>query len=345
MNWLKKNLFLVAGGVVALGLLGFAIYFLLTQKDAVAEVTEQLSAQTTELQSLATHDPHPNQENIESARKEQKKLAEFLHNSRKFFVPVAGFTNMDAAAFKELLQTTISDLEHGAEKAAVHLPAKYDFTFSPQRKSMDFAPDTLVPLAMQVAEIRAICDVLFEARVHALTGLRRAPVAKEDTSTTDCLTGKKPTTNTVTGTVLTPYEIQFQGFSTELAAVLDGFYRSSNCFIVRNIDVQTNLVNIAPEAIPTVPFGLTLYPTTPPAGVAPRAQLPDDSMQRRYGIGRYAQRPPVATSPAPGVAAPGAFSPPPRKGPETILDERPFRVTMYLEAVRLAERASSRPAK
>ena len=29
MSWLKKNLSLVVGGVVALGLLGFAIFFLL----------------------------------------------------------------------------------------------------------------------------------------------------------------------------------------------------------------------------------------------------------------------------------------------------------------------------
>ena len=71
MKWLKKNLFLVAGGLVALGLLGFAIFFLINSKQAVDEVSAQLSGQTEELKSLATHDPHPNQENIEAARKEQ----------------------------------------------------------------------------------------------------------------------------------------------------------------------------------------------------------------------------------------------------------------------------------
>ena len=39
MKWLKKNLFLVAGGLVALGLLGFAIFFLINSKQAVDEVS------------------------------------------------------------------------------------------------------------------------------------------------------------------------------------------------------------------------------------------------------------------------------------------------------------------
>jgi len=39
-------------------------------------------------------------------------------------------------------------------------------------------------------------------------------------------------------------------------------------------------------------------------------------------------------------AAPAA-----RRGPETILDERPFKVTMYVEAVRLIERGKAISAK
>jgi len=342
MKWLKKNLSLVVGGVAALGLLGFAVYFLLTKKQAVDEATALLNAKTDELKSLTTRDPHPNQENIEIARKNQKSLAEFLQNSARFFAPVAGYTNMDSATFKGLLQTAISDLERDADKAGVHLPAHYDFTFTSQRKSVDFASDTLVPLAIQVAEIKGICDILFDARVHALTGLRRVPVAKEDQGTTDYLTGKKAITNTLAGAVLSPYEIQFQGFSDELAAVLEGFYHSSNCVIVRNIDIQTNILNVA-DAPPPGFMGPT--PTfAPSAGVPPsRQSFQNDSMSRRYGIGRYANRPSLAPAPTP-QPAPGAVAPPTRRGPETILDERPFRVTMYLETVRLTGRTAPRSA-
>src|SRR5256885_7534640 len=151
-----------------------------------------------------------------------------------------------------LSKRTISVREHEAEKPGASLPSsnRYDFPFKPQRSSLDFAPATLVPLAMQVSEIKAICGVLFDARVQTLVGLRRAPVAKEDegaANATDYLSGRKPATNAVTGAVLAPYEIVFHGFSTELAAVLEGFYRSPNCFIVKNIDVQTNVVTASAD--------------------------------------------------------------------------------------------------
>jgi len=69
-------------------------------------------------------------------------------------------------------------------------------------------------------------------------------------------------------------------------------------------------------------------------------------MMRRYGLGgpggRYAMRPIV---PPPAATPTTAFAPPPRRGPETILDERPLKVTMYIEAIRLIERARTKSAK
>src|SRR5437667_4045758 len=347
MNWLKRNLFLVVGGVVALALLGFAIFFLLTRKNMVDEVTAELSTRTEEWKQLVAADPYPNQENIEKAKGEQKKLGEFLDQTRKFFVPVASFpTNLDGATFKNLLETTISELVHDAEKSGVSLPSsnRYDFTFRPQRNSLDFAPATLVPLAMQVSEIKAICDVLFDARIQTLVGLRRAPVAKEDEGTAgsaDYLSGRKPSTNALTGAVLAPYEIVFHGFSTELAAVLEGFYRSPNCFIVKNIDVQTNVVSAAGELGPSyVPYSYAPAPGVPPPGMSPYEQ-----MMRRYYGGRYSRMPNTPMPPpvtTPTITTPAA---PIRKGPETVLDERPLKITMYIEAVRLLERAKLKAAK
>jgi hypothetical protein len=311
----------------------------------VDEVTAELNTRTEEWKQLVAGDPYPNQENIERAKGEQKKLAEFLDQTRKFFVPVASFpTNLDGATFKNLLETTISVLVRDAEKSGVSLPSsnRYDFTFKPQRSSLDFAPATLVPLAMQVSEIKAICDVLFDARVQTLAGLRRAPVAKEDegtTGATDYLSGRKLATNAVTGAVLAPYEIVFHGFSTELAAVLEGFYRSPNCFIVKNIDVQTNVVFASVgEYVPSyVPYSFT-------PGVPPPVLNPYQEMQRRYG-GRYSRMPnmpaPVPV-PTPNYAVTTA---PARRGPETVLDERPLKITMYVEAVRLIERAKPKAAR
>src|SRR5207249_11113407 len=143
----------------------------------------------------------------------------------------------------------------------------------------------------------------------------------EDQGATDYLIGRKPATNTVTGAVLVPYEIQFQGFTAELAAVLEGFFRSSNSFIVKNIDVQTNAVTAA-ETVPSfMPYSMVA------PGAAAQPQLsPGDLMRQRYGIGaggryggmnRYG-RPMIAQPPPGPTPGPGVFTPPARKGPETI---------------------------
>lgn len=331
MTWIKRNLFLLIGGLVALGLIGYAGYFSYAQKGLVDEVTSQLNAQTEELKRLTTRDPYPNQGNIESAREEQKREAGFIEKAQKFFMPVTAVTNIDSAGFKGLLETTIFQLNRDAKEAGVELPAKFDFTFSPQRKRVDFTADTLVPLSIRLAEIKALCDVLFDARIHSLTGLRRVPVAKEDDAANDFLLGKKPSTNTVTGTVSSPYEVVFQGFSSELAGVLDGFTRSSHSFIVKNIDVQTNAtVAVASEGGPVFyQPGVT--------SAEPRPMNAAEIMRQRYGIGggsRYGGRPQVAAPPA--AAAPTTAAPAVRRGPETILDERPLRITMFIEAVTLS---------
>ena len=347
MNWLKRNLFLVGGGVAALGLLGFAIFFLLTRKQAVDEVTAELNTRTEEWKQLVAGDPYPNPENIEKAKSEQKKLGLFLDQTRRFFVPVANFpTNLDGATFKNLLETTIAELVQDADKSGVSLPSRnrYDFTFKPQRTTLDFAPATLVPLAMQVSEIKAICNVLFDARVHSLVGLRRSPVAKQDedaASAGDYLGGRKLATNAVTGAVLAPYEIVFHGFSTELAAVLEGFYHSPNCFIVKNIDVQTN--EVIASAGDYTPSFTPYYSYSP--GVPQPALTPMQQMQLRYG-NRYGGRMPMPSAPTPAptpnLVAPSA---PVRRGPETVLDERPLKITMYIEAVRLIEQTKAKAAR
>ena len=113
-------------------------------------------------------------------------------------------------------------------------------------------------------------------------------MAKEDEGTggaADYLSGRKLATNAVTGAVLAPYEIVFHGFSTELAAVLEGFYRSPNCFIVKNIDVQTNVVVASVgEFVPSyVPYSFT-------PGVPPPVLNPYDQMRMRYGS-RYNRMP------------------------------------------------------
>jgi hypothetical protein len=70
-----------------------------------------------------------------------------------------------------------------------------------------------------------------------------------------------------------------------------------------------------------------------------------DLMRQRYGGGRYSRMPNTPAplpAPTPALVTPAA---PVRKGPETVLDERPLKITMYVEAVRLLDRAKPKAAR
>ena len=75
---------------------------------------------------------------------------------------------------------------------------------------------------MQLAEVKAICTVLFQAKINSLDNIRRERVSEDDLKgpQTDYLPEKSVTNELA---VLSPYEVTFRCFSSELAAVLAGF--------------------------------------------------------------------------------------------------------------------------
>jgi hypothetical protein len=243
MGWIKRNLFLIIGGVIALALLGAGGYYLYDNIQADNKATEDLAAVTQEYKDLVAKDPHPGTpkvNNYASAKREQKRLKDYIEQARHFMEPAARYSQLDSATFKNVLENTIFDLKHLATNSSMGLPANYSFTFKTQRESVQFDPKSLDPLAQQLAEIKTITEVLCEAHAHELLALRRVPVATNDSvfGSTDYLTDKKSSTNAVTGAVITPYELAFKGFSSELASVLDGFNRSPQCFVVKNVMVE-----------------------------------------------------------------------------------------------------------
>ena len=297
MDWLKRNLVLVAVAAVALGLLGFGGYSLYAKYQEDAEVTGTLQAEIDANRGLNEKDPHPNEENIKTARSEQARINSFLANARRAFARVSVPPNLDNASFRNLLDNTVSDLRRDAEKFGVSLEAlqpKYGFTFAAQLQSVQYAPNTLEPLAMQLAEIRTLVEILYHANVHSLLGLRRVPVAptEETFGSTDYLVGKRVGTDPDTGAFVTPYEVAFQCFSSELANVLEGLGRSPYCFVVKNLVVDKNLspLSVAEgeagsgqggmDASLAARYGLA---TAAPAGGPPGM---DPALAQRYGLTR-----------------------------------------------------------
>ena len=106
-------------------------------------------------------------------------------------------------------------------------------------------PGSLEPLSVQLGEVKAICDVLFQAKINSLDNIRRERVSDDDLKgpQTDYLSEKSVTNELA---VLSPYEVSFRCFSSELAAVLAGFASSPCGLMVKTINVES-----APAAAPT----------------------------------------------------------------------------------------------
>jgi len=341
MPWLKRNLLLVVVAALGVGSLGFAGYFLYAKVRLEQDVTEKLQNQTKELEDLTHQKPHPGNEkvnNIKAAEDQDKELRRFLAEARQAFKLPDYPKGLDSGQFKLLLDNSLDDLQRAAARAKVKVPPQYTFTFSAQKPLMAFEPETIEPLARMLTDIRAICHIIFDAKVLALDGIRRVAVATQDTPGSSSgppeFWNRKPATNDLAITV--PYEITFHAFTPELAAVLQGLYSCPQCFIVKNV------------AVDPAPSTLLEKQAQPEQQVMPMLSMggPGRGMSlyqyltmMRYG-GRYMRQMPPIEQPA--VPQPG---PGPAVGVKPVLDERPFRVIMWVDVVRLKEPGESAEPK
>src|SRR5262249_55623945 len=213
-----------------------------------------------------------------------------------------------------------------------------------EKQRMSFATGSLEPLSVQLGEVKAICDVLFQAKINALDGLRRERVSTDEAagSQTDFLTDKSATNDMA---VLTPYQLTFRCFTPELAAVLSGFSSSSNGILVRSVNVEL-APEVVQEPLPTVmvPGPITVAPPPPTAAQEQVTRAAQEAAFRaRYGIGGRGRlgegRARITPQPAPPpvAVAPTAQPTPGRGGLQTVLDEKQLKVNMMLIVVKLAE--------
>ncbi|MBM3834885.1 MAG: hypothetical protein FJ403_16750 [Verrucomicrobia bacterium] len=320
MLWLKRNLVLVVGGVVALGLLGLAGYFLYAKMQQNAAVTEQLATTTEQHKTLVERNSHPNPENIAAAKEEQAKLAGFLAQVKTHFSPPPPTNQMTSREFRNYLDNTINELKRRADQAGVEVETNYWFTFEAHKKSVNFPTNHVGTLATQLAEVKALCKILYNAKVVSLKGVKRIAVTSDDIGSSDYTSAKGTTNNWA---VITPYEVTFDTFSAELASVLEGLIRSKECFVVRNMTVEKASdadANTQEEGVTSTEGGPMDY---------------QRMMMSRYGLGgpgRYYGRgmpmmPQAPVNPQPTQAK-----------RDVVLEEKTLRVTLEVDSVRLKAR-------
>jgi hypothetical protein len=361
MDWIKRNLYFLIGSLVALALMGLAGWYLYSKWQLNDEILGKLNEQYVKLTELNSQKPHPGSgevDNIKEAKEQQKELRAFLQKAQQYFqrcppIPVPEGAKLTSQEFSSALSRTLDQMQRDATKASVTLPPKdstgqpYSFSFAAQSKSLSYAAASLAPLSVQLAEIKAICAVLFQAKVNSLDNIRRERASDDDLKgpQTDYLTEKSVTNELA---VLSPYEVTFRCFSSELASVLAGFASAPCGLLVKTINVESAPAAAGPEGmapgVGTAPYTPTVAsPVAPPSGL-------DARMAERYGLGRmrgpggaYGER--YGNRGAPGPVPQQMYAPPvapvapaasSRGGLPLALDEKQLKVTLMLIAVKPA---------
>lgn len=322
MDWIKKNVGFVVGLGVAVLSLGGAVFYVLQSGTARDEAKAALEQKNQELDGLVRREVYPNKANIDAAKKEQETVSKFIGDARTRFGLLEDVKSMDNGTFKSLLESTIGQLEREASQAGVKLPSdKYAFTFTEQRKQLQLAANSLPAFSRELADIEDICGILFGAKIHSLLGLKRYGVGtNEGFANPDVIAGKKPGTNDLVGASIYGYEATFQCFSGELGEVIEGLVKSPNCYVVKTINVEPGSgagVDATAAAAAPMPMG---------GGFGGM----DPALASRYGLAgrsRYG-----ASQPQMSVAQPSAAP----KANEPALEEKPLKITLGLEVIKLA---------
>jgi hypothetical protein len=330
MAWLKRNLYFVITSAIGLAVTGYCGFLLYTALGENRGVSDEYGTTLNSLREFEQKTPAVNKQNIASAKEDQERVRAFLADFRKAFLPFPNPPKVNELEFKDYLLKTIYELGQEATNAGVLLPPGYSFCFSQQKDKLSYSPECIAPWMQQLEEIKAIVHILFRAKINYLEEVQRCPVCSDEGGGSEYIQ-----TSSVSNQwgVVTPYKVMFRGFSTEIAAVLAGFAASSNCFIVKDIDVTPSRAPL-PQVVPP-----PATPATPPPVyvAAPQPTPFQMSMERdmrgRGRPGTPGGYPGGYMRPLP-QAAPAAAAPAPA-GPETILTESLLFVTLVVDVVKL----------
>jgi hypothetical protein len=261
-------------------------------------------------------------------------MREFKEQAQKSFQRIPSIPEGAKVAGEEFvtsLRHTIDQLQKAATNSSIGLPGDYSFSFSAQRNQMRFKEGSLEPLALQLGEVKAICDVLFQARVNTLEYIHREKITPEDTAgTMNDYLNQKSVTNDLA--VLTPYEVRFKCFTPELATTLSGFANSPHGILIKTVNVEPAPLSETTTTDVVTPAPTPIYTPLPTPEVPTKGRSAEEARFRsRYGLDGRRQSP-LAPQPVPQVVVPTA---PAKGGLQTVVDEKQIAVTLALNVVKL----------
>src|ERR1700690_3460188 len=123
MAWIKRNLFFVIGGILALGLLGASGFYIYKGWSHNMAAFDKLNEIYGTLRNFPDQNPSPGNEkvdNIAAAREQERKIRDWIRQAADYFQPIApipntGTNTVPSDAFAAALRRTIDQLQHEAE--------------------------------------------------------------------------------------------------------------------------------------------------------------------------------------------------------------------------------------
>ncbi|MBU6411102.1 MAG: Amuc_1100 family pilus-like protein, partial [Verrucomicrobia bacterium] len=165
MAWIKRNLFFVIGGVVAVLLLGLAGFYDFKNWERNSKALAALNEAYQTLRQLGSQTPSPGNDevnNIAAARQQTQEVRAWIARASQYFQPVPPIPRpangaLTSKDFADALSRTVARMQDEAAAASVALPAQFSFSFTVQQQGLRFAPGSLLPLAQQLGDVKAIC--------------------------------------------------------------------------------------------------------------------------------------------------------------------------------------------
>jgi hypothetical protein len=159
MGWIKRNLFFVIGGVLTIGLLGFAGFYIFKGWSANTDASQKLNELYATLQQISQEPSQPGNDKIDNsqvAKDQEKEMRDWIAQAKDYFRPIAPIPagQVTSKTYATALGTTIYQLQEEAKAGGINLPPQYNFSFQVQSTKLTISSG-LEPLATQLGEVKA----------------------------------------------------------------------------------------------------------------------------------------------------------------------------------------------
>lgn len=173
MNWRKHKVLLI-GGAVSILLLILSLIFLLRARSSYNRANSELENSMRRLESLSRRDPFPSEENVRRMEANLQALREQAEAVQAFLTKgQVAQESIEAAEFAPLLERVIARIRQRAAEYGVALPERLNLGLARYLEGELPSRDAIPRLVIQVNTMAALCNLLFQARIHSLGNMER----------------------------------------------------------------------------------------------------------------------------------------------------------------------------